>query len=97
MDSASASLLLFWTIARAAGILVLATEAMILLARLRDEQRARGAGLAPAPTAPGARFFWAATPALLLAGLAAWSLASLAPRAATPGAVIALHTPSSSR
>ncbi|MGZ6125594.1 MAG: hypothetical protein ACXWLR_11580 [Myxococcales bacterium] len=52
-----------WTIARFAALAVLATEALFLYTR-RREQVAQG----PA----GSRFFWALTPAVLLAGLCLW-------------------------
>ena len=56
-----------WTIARFAALAVLATEAMFLFVRRR------GAQDGPA----GPRFFWALTPALLLAGLCLWCTASV--------------------
>ena len=103
MGNASSSLLLFWTLVRAAGVLVLATEALILFARFRDEQRTPSSG-APAaagapyvPHAPGARFFWAATPALVLAGLAAWCLTELAPRLPGSGKLPSQHAQLSPR
>jgi hypothetical protein len=56
---------------RGAALSVLATEALFLWTRRRDP--------APAGTAAQslARVFWAATPAVLLAGLALWCLAAL--------------------
>ncbi len=53
-----------WTIARFAAIAVLATEALGLWARIKDPQAAHGA--------PLSRFFWALTPAVMLAGLCLW-------------------------
>jgi len=52
-----------WTIARFAALAVLATEALFLWTRRRGD-----AAQGPA----GARFFWALTPAVLLAGLCLW-------------------------
>ena len=52
-----------WTIARFAALAVLATEALFLYTRPR-EQAVHG------PI--GSRFFWALTPAVLLAGLCLW-------------------------
>ena len=53
-----------WTIARFAALAVLATEALFIYARRRDQQ-----SYGPA------RIFWALTPATLLAGLCLWCTA----------------------
>lgn len=70
--AASGSIIAVLTIARAAGLAVLATEALFLWSRRRESA-------SPQPDPLAARFFWAATPAALLAGLALWCMASLAP------------------
>jgi hypothetical protein len=73
--------LAIWTIARAAAVAVLATEALFLWARRSDTTRA---------SAGPSRIFWALTPALLLAGLCFWCTASLeARRAHGPVAAVA--------
>jgi hypothetical protein len=56
-----------WTIARFAALAVVATEALFLYTRPREQ--------AAGPT--GARFFWAVTPAVLLAGLCFWCTISV--------------------
>ena len=64
-----------WTIARFAALAVIATETIFLYLRRRN------AGImvdAPASS----RLYWAATPALLLAGLAFWCFVSVAQGAA---------------
>jgi heme/copper-type cytochrome/quinol oxidase subunit 2 len=87
-SAGSGSLIAVLTIARIAGVLVLATEALFLWTR-------RPARAAPeVPTQQGAvlsRFFWAATPAAILAGLALWCLTSVAPPAVKPADVIAMQ------
>jgi hypothetical protein len=50
-----------WTIARFAALAVLATEALFLYTRPSEQ-----------PAYAGPRFFWALTPAVLLAGLCFW-------------------------
>jgi hypothetical protein len=65
--------LAIWTIARAAAVAVLATEALFLWTRRSDATRA--------PSGPS-RIFWALTPALLLAGLCFWCTASVSARGA---------------
>ncbi|GAC1600474.1 MAG: hypothetical protein NVS4B10_12200 [Myxococcales bacterium] len=75
-SAGSGSLIAVLTIARIAGVLVLATEALFLWTR-RREQAAAGALAPQGPLL--ARFCWAAIPAALLAGLAVWCLASVAP------------------
>ncbi len=77
-STAAAAHLALWTITRFAALAVLATEALFLWSRRRE--KAPGVG----PTA--SRFFWAATPALILAGLSVWCLASIA--AGAPGAAL---------
>jgi hypothetical protein len=65
--------LAIWTIARAAAVAVLATEALFLWARRKG----------PARSSYGpSRIYWALTPALLLAGLCFWCTASLEARRA---------------
>ena len=86
MASPAASWTLFWTITRAVALAVLATEAVFLLRRARHAH--------PEPTT-ASRFFWAVTPALLVAGLSFWCLAALpSPRAlrATAIADASSHT-----
>jgi hypothetical protein len=86
MDLASpaASWALFWTITRAVALAVLATEAVFVVLRARSHKE----------QAPVSRVVWAATPAVLLAGLALWCLMALpGPRSAPPDA-IALATSS---
>ena len=76
MDASTAQLGI-WTIARFAAIAVLATEALFLWSR-----RSEPAG---APEAPASsRFFWALTPALILAGVALWCFTSVAAQGAGP-------------
>jgi heme/copper-type cytochrome/quinol oxidase subunit 2 len=64
--------IVLWTMMRAAALLVLATEALFLWMRRREPAVAHTRGQA------FARLFWAATPAILLAGLALWCAAALA-------------------
>lgn len=69
-----------WTIARFAALAVLATEALFLYTRNRDG--GHDAGLRPGDHVPGSelivsRFFWALTPAVLLAGLCFWCTLSV--------------------
>jgi heme/copper-type cytochrome/quinol oxidase subunit 2 len=61
-----------WTMMRAAALIVLATEGLFLWTRRREPAivHTRGQSFA--------RLFWAATPAILLAGLALWCAAALA-------------------
>jgi len=66
VTSPETSTLAIWTIARFAALAVLATEALFFYARRRD----------PQPRPPSA-VFWALTPALLLAGLCLWCVASV--------------------
>jgi heme/copper-type cytochrome/quinol oxidase subunit 2 len=69
--------ILLWTLMRGAALAVLATEAIFLWTRRREPE--------PSAAQAAARLFWAATPAILLAGLALWCLASIsAPTAAGP-------------
>ena len=63
--------LLLWTLMRGAALVVLATEAIFLWMRRREPEPAMSAAQA------AARIFWAATPAVLLAGLALWCLSSV--------------------
>lgn len=65
------AILLLWTLMRGAALAVLATEAIFLWMRRREPEPA----MSPAQAA--ARIFWAATPAVLLAGLALWTLSSV--------------------
>ena len=65
--------LALWTITRLAALAVLATEALFLYSRRRE-----AAVLGPNVS----RFFWAATPALILAGLSLWCLAAISAGAA---------------
>lgn len=66
-----------WTIARFAAIAVLATEALGLYARMKDagewghDARVRRGDHVPGGSVTS-RFFWALTPAVLLAGLCLW-------------------------
>jgi hypothetical protein len=60
--------LLLWTLMRGAALAVLATEAIFLWMRRREPE------VALSPVQAAARVFWAAAPALLLAGLALWCL-----------------------
>jgi heme/copper-type cytochrome/quinol oxidase subunit 2 len=70
--------ILLWTLMRGAALAVLATEAIFLWTRRREPE--------PSHTQAAARLFWAATPAVLLAGLALWCLSSIAASAsASPG------------
>jgi heme/copper-type cytochrome/quinol oxidase subunit 2 len=74
MDATSpaTATLAIWTIARAAAVAVLATEALFLWSRRRN------ANGAERPS----RVFWALTPALILAGLCFWCTASVSARSA---------------
>jgi heme/copper-type cytochrome/quinol oxidase subunit 2 len=63
--------LLLWTLMRAAALVVLATETIFLWMRRREPEPAMTPGQA------AARLFWAATPAVLLAGLALWTLSAV--------------------
>jgi hypothetical protein len=67
-----------WTIARFAALAVLATEAIFLWTR-------RDAAQGPA----GSRFFWALTPAVLLAGLCFWCSNYIAAARPAPKSVVA--------
>lgn len=79
MNAASGSLIAVLTIARAAGLAVLVTEALFLWFSQRELSVAIEPGQsAPAQAQLASRFFWAATPAAVLAGLALWCLASVA-------------------
>ena len=70
MDVSTAQLGI-WTITRFAALAVIASEALFLYSRRRDP--------ATLPEVPASsRFFWALTPALLLAGLAFWCFVSVA-------------------
>jgi hypothetical protein len=60
-----------WTIARFAALAVLATEALFLYTRPREEA-GHDARLRSGDHVPGTRVFWALTPAVLLAGLCLW-------------------------
>jgi heme/copper-type cytochrome/quinol oxidase subunit 2 len=64
--------IVLWTMMRAAALLVLATEALFLWTRRREPE------IAHTRAQSFARLFWAATPAILLAGLALWCAAALA-------------------
>jgi heme/copper-type cytochrome/quinol oxidase subunit 2 len=70
--------IVLWTVMRLAALSVLATEAIFLWTRRREPD--------PAHTRVQsfARLFWAATPAILLAGLALWCAGALAQAASTP-------------
>ena len=70
-----------WTIARFAALAVLATEALFLWTRRRGD-----AIQGPA----GARFFWALTPAVLLAGLCLWCSNYIAAARPAPSVVAQL-------
>ena len=62
-----------WTIARFAALAVLATEALFLYTRPKDEGHdgpLRGGDHVPQTPS---RVFWALTPAVILAGLCFWS------------------------
>jgi hypothetical protein len=71
--------LLLWTLMRGAALAVLATEAIFLWSRRGEPQ------LALSPAQAAARLFWAATPAVLLVGLALWCLSTVV-TSAPPGA-----------
>lgn len=86
MDAASGPFVAVLTIARAVGLVVLATEALFLCSRRRDS------ALSPQPPF-FSRLFWAATPAAILAGLALWCLSSVAPPRSTGPQRLALHQP----
>ncbi|HEY2031899.1 MAG TPA: hypothetical protein VGH20_22060 [Myxococcales bacterium] len=75
MDATSpaTATLAIWTIARAAAVAVLATEALFLWSRRRN---------AAAGAERPSRVFWALTPALILAGLCFWCTASVSARSA---------------
>ena len=75
--------LLLWTLMRAAAVVVLATEAIFLWMRRREPEPA----MSPAQAA--ARLFWAATPAVLLAGLALWTLSSVVTSGASSVSAVA--------
>jgi hypothetical protein len=79
-SSLNSATLAIWTIARAAAVAVLATEALFLWARRRDTAEQRGPS----------RVFWALIPALLLAGLCFWCSASIQARRAEPKQIVAL-------
>jgi len=68
--------ILLWTLMRGAALAVLATEAIFLWTRRGEPQ--------PSAAQAAARLFWAATPAVLLAGLSLWCLASITASAAAP-------------
>jgi hypothetical protein len=76
MDATSpaTATLAIWTIARAAAVAVLATEALFLWSRRNRASDAQ----------PGlSRIFWALVPAVILAGLCFWCTASVSARSAT--------------
>jgi heme/copper-type cytochrome/quinol oxidase subunit 2 len=75
--------ILLWTLMRGAAVAVLATEAMFLWTRRREPEPAVTAGQA------AARLLWAATPAVLLVGLALWCLASVASQGALGASALA--------
>jgi hypothetical protein len=77
-----AQLLLLITIARAAALAVLATEALFLWTRRGDPDAPRGGR-------PLARLVWVATPAVVLVGLSLWCAAELKSQTfpTPPGAV----------
>jgi hypothetical protein len=75
--------LLLWTLMRGAALAVLATEAMFLWSRRREPE------IALTPAQAAARFFWAATPAVLLVGLALWCLSSIAGSGASGAPAVA--------
>ena len=70
--------ILLWTLMRGAALAVLATEAIFLGTRRREAEPITAGQAA-------ARLFWAATPAILLAGLALWCLSSITTSAQSPG------------
>jgi hypothetical protein len=85
LSSPVTSLVLFWTITRAAALAVLATEAVFLLRRARSAHP-EGTGTS--------RFVWSATPALMLAGLSLWCLVALpAPRSSSAPVAFASSSP----
>ena len=64
-----------WTIARFAALAVLATEALFLYTRSNEggpDARLRRGDRVPVTGSVASRFFWALTPAVLLAGLCLW-------------------------
>jgi hypothetical protein len=75
--------LLLWTLMRGAALAVLATEAIFLWTRRSEPDPAMSRGQA------AARIFWAATPALLLAGLALWCLSSVVAAGAQGASAVA--------
>jgi heme/copper-type cytochrome/quinol oxidase subunit 2 len=78
--------LLLWTLMRGAALAVLATEAIFLWTRRREPEPAMSRGQA------AARLCWAATPAVLLAGLALWCLSSVVTSAASSASAVAQLT-----
>jgi len=70
--------ILLWTLMRGAALAVLATEAIFLWTRRREAEPVTAGQAA-------ARLFWAATPAVLLAGLALWCLSSITTSAQSQG------------
>jgi len=77
--------ILLWTLMRGAALAVLATEAIFLWTRRSEPQ--------PSPAQAAARLFWAATPAVLLAGLALWCLSSIAASASASPQVAQIFVP----
>ena len=75
--------LLLWTLMRGAALVVLATEAIFLWMKRREPEAAMS------PVQAAARVFWAATPALLLAGLALWCLSSVVASGASSASAVA--------
>jgi hypothetical protein len=75
--------LLLWTLMRGAALAVLATEAIFLWMRRREPE------VALSPVQAAARVFWAAAPALLLAGLALWCLSSVVAAGASSASAVA--------
>ena len=82
VTSSATATLGIWTIARFAALAVLATEALFLYARRRDPLPQRGP--------PGARLFWALTPAVLLLGLCFWCTVFVSAAHGSPGALPAV-------
>jgi len=75
--------LLLWTLMRGVALAVLATEAIFLWMRRREPEPALS------PVQAAARIVWAATPALLLAGLALWCLSSVVAAGASGASAMA--------
>ena len=79
--------ILLGTVLRGAALAVLATEALFLWMRRREAQPSTS------PLQSAARVLWALTPAVLLAGLSFWCLASMQAAPDRPAQSIAQLAP----